>query len=67
MLGLDYDNQQAYIVEVKTSQGAATRGYKQLRKAEEHFKALDWDTIPCLLVKDGDLESLNPDYNISKD
>ena len=67
VLGLDYDNQQAYIVEVKSNHGAATSGYKQLKKAEEHFRALGWDTIPCLLVKDGDLESSKPDYDVFMD
>jgi hypothetical protein len=62
ILGLDYENEQAYIVEVKTNQNAATKGYKQLKKAEEHFQALDWDTIPCLLMKDGELKSSRPSY-----
>jgi hypothetical protein len=46
IMGLAYENEQAYIVEVKTNQSAANKGYKQLEKDEEHFQALGWDTIP---------------------
>ena len=62
ILGLDYENEQAYIVEVKTNQSAAKKGYNQLKKAEEHFQALGWETIPCLLMKDGEIKSSRPKY-----
>lgn len=64
ILALDRDNCQAYIAEVKGSPKGATKGYRQLKKAEEHFKALGWDTIPCLLIgdKNGFSESETPTY-----
>jgi hypothetical protein len=62
VLGLDYENEQTYIVEVKTNQSAATKGYKQLKKAEEHFRALGWDTIPCLLMNDEEMRPSQPSY-----
>lgn len=62
ILGLDYENEQAYIVEVKTNQNAATKGYNQLKKAEEHFQALGWDTIPCLLMNDEEMNPSQPSY-----
>ncbi|MFB6242064.1 MAG: hypothetical protein ABEJ36_04680, partial [Candidatus Nanosalina sp.] len=62
ILGLDYENEEAYIVEVKTNQSAATKGYNQLKKAEEHFQALGWDTIPCLLMNDDEMRPSQPSY-----
>lgn len=50
VLGLDYDREEAYLVEVKTNPSSATKGYRQLKKAEEHFESLGWDTVPCLLM-----------------
>ncbi|EGQ43266.1 MAG: hypothetical protein J07AB43_12560 [Candidatus Nanosalina sp. J07AB43] len=64
ILALDYDNEEAYIVEVKTSQSSATKGYRQLKKAEKHFHSLGWNTIPCLLIEDQELKSRQPDYDL---
>lgn len=63
VLGLDYNREEAYLVEVKTNPSSATKGYRQLKKAEEHFQSLGWDTIPCLLMNtETDMKSSQPSY-----